>query len=665
MKDLVVDTASYGLVCRRDGWATLTGDNSLVNLTVNGIRTFGKDDGSGYDNGVTLYSGATLVIDGTGGHGINNKGSFLAAADTELTVKNVSGNNSNAINNTGNTAKMSLGNTVIDGLHVNVTMYNDTTMNTSAGNGMVSSGTVTLNGALEIRNVYTVTPDNRTENSVGSGIVVKSGGLVTGTGSIIVIGSGTEANEAGERGIFNGIFVQKNTLSIQGDITVENVRSQGIYAADADALVEGGNISIKDAGGNGIFINNTTGAVNATGAITVDGASLNGINNNSGGDITADSISIANTIGGYNGISSGGGGKITVAKNIAIANIGGTSAGTGQGNGINVSSGVITAGGNVVITGVTASGNTDNTSNNGITGKGQLNAGGDITIGAVAAGHGVFMDTGSVNAGGNITVEGSGSGRQGIYLANGNASMTAADISVANSGGNGIWIRSATDSMTATGTIQVTSPAVGRGINNVGTITAANIQVSEVLGNYNGIENTGTMNITGDYVKVDNVAGTYGIRNNGGAIYAPAASIYVSNINVAGTAGIGLQMENASILQAAEIWVDTVSSQANTLTAERVVILNATKQNGLRIYNANSNPDITITELVVYNCGGYAAAAAKAITETNLHITTLWYQDCKNIVHGNIKSGIGEVKEGIPEFVAAALSSAANTEGGN
>ncbi len=487
VKNLDVARANNGLVCRYDGWATLTGSSRIIEMKANPIRTFGKDDGDSYENGVTLYAGANLMIDGAGGHGINNKGSFLAAADSQLTVKNISGNNINAINNNGAKAKMSLGDVIIDGVHVYVTMYNATTLNTNSGNGIMNTGTLVADGVIDIRNIYTTTANGKTDNTVGSGIVVKNGGTITGKGSVTITGSEAADSTSSENSIFNGILLDKTVMSLEGDITVSYVKNQGIYAANGGAKLGAGNVTVK------------------------------------------------------------------------------------------------------------------------------------------------------------------------------------------NVGGNGIWIRSATDSMTATGTIKVTGPKAGRGINNVGTITAANIQVSDVLGNYYGIENSGIMNITGSYLKVDNVVGTAsGIRNNGGTISAPGANIFVSNINTAGTSGTGILMEKNSTLRAAEIWIDTVTNQgiqlnhANTLEVDQLVILNSTKQNGLRIYN-NSNdistyPSITIRNMVADSCKGYAITAAKPITDANLHITTLWYRNCGNAVHGNVKSGIREVKEGLPDFMTLTTQSEPGAE---
>ena len=68
-----------------------------------------------------------------------------------------------------------------------------------------------------------------------------------------------------------------------------------------------------------------------------------------------------------------------------------------------------------------------------------------------------------------------------------------------------------------------------------------------------------------------------------------------------------------------------------------------------RFYNNNSNPTVTITDLIASDVTEYALAAQKAITSDDLSIGTVYYVNCgKGAVHGNIKSGVGEIKNELP-----------------
>jgi hypothetical protein len=76
-----------------------------------------------------------------------------------------------------------------------------------------------------------------------------------------------------------------------------------------------------------------------------------------------------------------------------------------------------------------------------------------------------------------------------------------------------------------------------------------------------------------------------------------------------------------------------------------MTITNSAK-NGLRLYNNNANPTITIGTLIIKNCTEYGLAAQKALTSDNLSVTTLqWFNCGKGAVHGNIKSGVGTVEK--------------------
>lgn len=311
LKDMSVESSNYGMACRYTGWAYLSGDVTIKNVKTNGVRIFGKDDGSQYSNGITLASGVNFTVDGSAGHGINNKGSFLAAADSNVTIKNIKGNNVNAINN--NTGTMTLGNVLVDGIYVTVTGSN-----TNAGNALQTNNAMELNGAAVIKNIYT---NGYKDNSNSSAVVVKNSGStqgsLTGTGSITVIGNGATAPDGTvyDRGVYNGVLVNKTDLNLEGDISVDTVENQGIYIADANSEFTAKNVTVKNvANGHGVYVNNATGKFTTTGNYVADNIHR-GLYSNNGGEINVNgNVTITNP----KNVGIEVKGKITVGGNVSV-----------------------------------------------------------------------------------------------------------------------------------------------------------------------------------------------------------------------------------------------------------------------------------------------------------------------------------------------------------
>ena len=566
--DLALDNNKTGVYGRYNSWVTLAGNVSITNTATNPFRLDGAESGN-YQNGVTLASGTNVTIENCGSHAISNKGTFNAAADTTVNIKNVVGQNVNAVNNNGGT--MTLGNVNIDGVYVTISMYNETTINSNSGNGIQTNNTLVLNGNAVIQNIYAKAANGKTDNSNSAGVVVKGKGAITGTGSITVIGNQTApAGYEGYTGLHNGVFVDACKLEIGGDIAVSNTRNQGIYIANAKASLKANNVSISNAGANGLYVNNKDGAMELAGNVTIDGAGQNGLFNVSNNAKIHGAVSVSNINGGHNGIRNDGSGVLTVDKDITVSGISGKTTGTGRGNAI-ATNGKIYAKGNVTISGVTASGNTDNSSNNAIYGKGLLDVLGNVTItDKVAAGHGIFLDQGKLLADGNIEVNGTGSGKQGIYAANETitdgvvtktAEVEGANITVKDAGGNGVYVRHASNKLTATGTVTVIN-AGQHGVNNGGSISAAAIAI-DTVGN-NGINNNGgTMNVTGA-ITVANPVG-HGVSNNK---VLNAAAVTVTNVTGSGN---GIQNSgNGEMTVTGAVTIDKVAAGHGIYNAKTV-----------------------------------------------------------------------------------------------
>jgi hypothetical protein len=166
-----------------------------------------------------------------------------------------------------------------------------------------------------------------------------------------------------------------------------------------------------------------------------------------------------------------------------------------------------------------------------------------------------------------------------------------------------------------------------------------------------GIANTGS--VKAGTISIDTTTG-YGLYSKGGTV--EATTIDISNV----PSQVGLFLENKATLTASDVLVQNIGNQAiqanhaNTITVTNMVIIGSTK-NGLRLYNNNNNPTVKIDLLVTYNCTEYGLAAGKQLTNDNLTVTAMYYENCGNGVHGNIKSGV-TAAQGIPQAVREALA---------
>ena len=279
--------------------------------------------------------------------------------------------------------------------------------------------------------------------------------------------------------------------------------------------------------------------------------------------------------------------------------------------------------------------------------------------------NGIFIDgaegKSSVNLTGDITV--TGAANQGIYLANelveegvvnGSTALSARNITVINAAGNGIYMNKVNSALTVTGTITIDN-AKGHGLSCMGgSVSAANMTIQNIS-TKNGIESTGIFTIT-DALQVKNVTKGYGIHFNGGILRAN--SILVDTVS----ANVGIYLEGSASLHSYDLTVKNINHQgiqaqhANTIEVQILTLKNITK-NGVRLYNNNSNPTVTIGTVVASDITEYAIAAQKQLTSSNLSIGTIYYVNCaKGALHGNIKSGVGQIINDLPaEATASAV----------
>ena len=320
LTDVTIKNAKDGISSRYNGWVTLSGTVTIANTARNPITTYGPEEKE-YSNGIEVSAGTNVVISGAGHHAVNNKGSFISAKDSNLSIQDVVGENINAINN--NKGKMVLGNVSIDNIRVSISMYDSSNIITNVGNAICTTGTLQINGNTVISNIYTLPAHNKTDNAISSGVVVKNGGTVTGARNITIQGNDTkEIDGKTYQGVFNGIYTSGCVVDIDGDVLINVVKNQGIYVADANAKLDARNITVNHVkSGNGIYISNTTGQMNASGKISVSDTGARGIANTQGGDITAANIMVEDSVG--DGIANGSGGIMTISGDISVASAGG------------------------------------------------------------------------------------------------------------------------------------------------------------------------------------------------------------------------------------------------------------------------------------------------------------------------------------------------------
>lgn len=511
--DFATDNVKDGMVCRYDGWALLSGNSTLTNSSRNPILTYGVESNN-YVNGVQLNEGANVVVDGGTSHGINNRGYFVAAADSNLTIKNIKGTNVNAITN--NAGTMELGNVTIDNVLVNITMYNTTNINTNSGNGLMVSGPLTVHGEVNISNVYHAPANSKTDNTNGAGVVVKGNGSISGSGSITVNGTSNKTIDGvAYTGTYNGMLINKCNVNMTGDIKVDTAKNQAIYIADANTTLKAANVSVSNvASGHGVYINNASGSMDITGTFTASNITSGRGLYNVGTAKIGTNANISNT--GNNAIESSG--AVTVGGDIVID----TTASGKRGIYLNGASASVNAG-NISI------------SNTGEIGIYMNNAAGKITTG-------------------NLTITAPKSKGLVSYGVVNAKNITITDIP--NSGGKYPGIENI-GTITVTGNVNVERLANAAAIYNKGTLTVNgtttlkdisglianaiqqnsgatmtfndlvidNITTTETTGNYgNGVYNMGTMTVNGT-ATITNVA-------NNAIYHGNASNTPVTTINV-------------------------------------------------------------------------------------------------------------------------------------
>ncbi len=329
-----------------------------------------------YNVGGSVKNLKNLTTENTGDHGINNnKGTFQV---TNLSIKNVLGEKSNAIYNTGD---MNIQTLNVDGV---------------VSHGVFNRGTVVADN-VTIHNVGKVGFDNYID---GKAVLSNVNIYDVGDHGIYNI-SDMELTNATITSKTNGIFSRHEkaelaapTLKLNGQIHLLSCGGHGL-CNNGGTVSGASDILVQSVGGNAVY--------NAKGDVTLNNVTVSGSDYgiSNAGTTTLAALNLSGTKDG--GIHNSG--TLTVNGSASISGVSRTTDGDNQGNGI-YNTKNLTINGSLSIADITASGHTGNASNNAIFNRGTLVATGDVTIGEVAAGHAILCTAGSIDFPGTVTLAG-------------------------------------------------------------------------------------------------------------------------------------------------------------------------------------------------------------------------------------------------------------------
>lgn len=678
--DILVSGDNQGNGLYNEGTVTVKGNVTIDNIAHEGNTTNDTKFNGIYNKGtINISSGASVSVSNVMRHGIHNASGTIHATGAAVTITD--------------TAKCGL--TIASG-----TVKTGALTVLDAGSHAINNKGTLEAASITVKNSGTTGDENGVNNN---------GGTLTVTGAVVVediTGRGVSNNKnftAGSVSIKNvGTAASQNgiqntgTMQVNGDVVIDTTSGHGIYSSNSFTAA---NLTIRNTAKNGI--NNGGATFKVTGTISVTNPGADGVSSNN--KLEAGNIHVTGTIGGTPVKNSG---TMTVTDLTKVTNVTGKAVNVIQNTGTMTLTDVLVDGVKIIV-GTDGDGAQNTNVANGIYNQKKLTLNGTATVtnlftdvknntlgagllvtkGGTVTGTGSLVITGtastdesypygiyngifidgaegksSVNLTGDITV--TGAANQGIYLANelvdengtvnGSTALSARNITVTNAAGNGIYMNKVNSALTATGTITIDN-AKGHGLSCMGgSVSAANMTIQNIS-TKNGIESTGIFTVT-NTLQVKNVTAGYAIHFKGGILRAN--SILVDTVS----ANVGIYLEGNASLHSYDLTVKNINHQgiqaqhANTIEVQSLTLKNITK-NGVRLYNNNSNPTVTIGTVVASDITEYAIAAQKQLTSSNLSIGTIYYVNCtKGALHGNIKSGVGQIINDLPaEATASAV----------
>ena len=678
--DILVSGDNQGNGLYNEGTVTVKGNVTIDNIAHEGNTTNDTKFNGIYNKGtINISSGASVSVSNVMRHGIHNASGTIHATGAAVTITDTAKCGLTIASGTVKTGAL----TVLDaGSHA---INNKGTLEAASITVKDSGTTGDENGVNNNGGTLTVTGAVVVENITGRGV---SNNKNFTAGSVSIKNVGTAASQ-------NGIQ-NTGTMQVNGDVVIDTTSGHGIYSSNSFTAA---NLTIANTAKNGI--NNGGATFKVTGTISVTNTGADGVSSNK--QVEAGNIHVTGTIGGTPVKNSG---TMTVTGLVKVTNVTGKAVNVIQNTGTMTLTDVLVDGVKIIV-GTDGDGAQNTNVANGIYNQKKLTLNGTATVtnlftdvknntlgagllvtkGGTVTGTGSLVITGtastdesypyginngifidgaegksSVNLTGDITV--TGAANQGIYLANelvdengtvnGSTALSARNITVINAAGNGIYMNKVNSALTVTGTITIDN-AKGHGLSCMGgSVSAANLTIQNIPEKY-GIESTGIFTIT-DALQVKNVTKGYGIHFKGGILRAN--SILVDTVS----ANVGIYLEGNASLHSYDLTVKNINHQgiqaqhANTIEVQSLTLKNITK-NGVRLYNNNSNPTVTIGTVVASDITEYAIAAQKQLTSSNLSIGTIYYVNCaKGALHGNIKSGVGQIINDLPaEATASAV----------
>ncbi|WP_090141345.1 filamentous hemagglutinin N-terminal domain-containing protein [Limnohabitans sp. DM1] len=650
-------TTSQSINLAKSGVGTqiLTGTNIYTGTTTinDGTLQIGAGGSTGTlgANTRTITNNGNLTINRSNDFGIANviigTGSFtqagtgtttLTGANTYSGITTVSGGGTLQVGNGGGTGTLGTGDvTLANGANLNYKRNVTTTIaNTMTGNGNVNAditgGDLTVSKAIDLSgggNIYLKTTNGTMSTSAamtGANITLdNTAGTMDVTTGAIVQGSGSSRGAAGIS--LGGALTATSNVNILGVNTATGTGNQfSHFGVDlkSSAAITAQNISITGASDNSFGLQQSTGALNATGDITINGTSKNWVGVVTNGAINAGGVlSITGkktTNSGFQGVN------IFSAVKGASVSITGESVNE-KAVQIGVGKSVQATAGHVVINGTSGTSEGIAVGSNATPGGAVIVASGNVTF---------------VGASGNATL--GQSGQNGVRIWDG-STITA---------GNSSLPMPAIGSINITGTVHTQSGSSGNGVNfnrypSAAKLTATgDISINGTVTGLGGGVGVVLNNASGGYsgqAPMMDAGGQFTLRGNN------RASTSHTSAAINGPSGVQVTAGGDIVIQAE---TQNAASNAINFTSE------TTGQTGNASFTTTGNV------LIQANQGGINFSNALPTNYVTGTYTAFTEIKGKNITIDNTGAGmaIGAVASGVPAVTGSGGTQGASIANG-
>ncbi len=447
---------------------------------------------------------------------------------------------------------------------------------------VLANGNIVVNGGAQLNATGGVVLSTLTESSdftfttTGNlGALNSAGASAAGVGNITLGNNTTNVSVTGNLSVWSGNTITINTLTVSGDLLLQETLAGTALTAAGNISVPNGNLTITTNGTAGIASSNVVTVPNGTTTITTGNGFVN--LGNTSNDFKTLILAVGNGTGGCvtvsdaNNLVLGGG---SVGQDLVVGTVNNlTTSGAVAvlGNTTLTTSGA----GNITFASGSSSGNTITaTTNNGPL---TINTAGNLTIGAITAGGAGAASITTANVAtinGTITAAGNNTTVAGASINSTATGFVNTVSAIFNSSAGGIVLPAVSTTSAATG---VLATATGGSITqNASTIlTTANLSNSTfsaagnnvTIGNNNVLSNA-TLTLTGNNISVGNSKNVVIGSTN-------ATGNLTINTSYSGTAGTGAVTLGAGAGTVAGLitvgGVETITTNAANVTDDSYV----------------------------------------------------------------------------------------------